>query len=239
MKNLVILLLLVASAFTTAMGQNGSNLLGSSNIESEDESCDGKLKISAFGSKCLQKIGINAQNLVDVGPYDLSLMAAANTNRYYGTNGMRFGLGYQLTQALGVYVGGATRSLPTNNGYGRRNSEASSSLLLNRGGGGNMMFTTTISGELSPFAAFLEGPIWQQIVIDYNITTDFGDRPELSGVGSITFEMPMMIEGRPVRAYFGAWSLIFDNFQSFVIDSAKKFRFNSDFGLTAGIGFCL
>ena len=239
MKNLVILLLLVASAFTTAMGQNGSNLLGSSNIESEDESCDGKLKISAFGSNCLQQLGINAQDVVDAGPYQLSLMANFGINRYYGTNSMRFGMGYQFTEALGVYLGGATRSNPTNHGYGRRASDATSSLLLNRGGFGGFVWTTTISGEISPFATFFDGPIWQQIVIDYNITTDFADRPEISGIGSITFEQSMFALGRNIRTYVGVWSQIFDNFPDFVTESRGKFRFNSDFGLTAGIGFCL
>ncbi|MBX2875597.1 MAG: hypothetical protein KTR30_26000 [Saprospiraceae bacterium] len=239
MKNLVILLLAVATAFTTVLGQSSSDLLGSSSIEAEDESCDGKLKISAFGSNCLQKLGINAQNLVDAGPYDLSLIAGFSTNRYYGTNSMRFGMGYQLTQALGVYVGGATRSTPTNHGYGSRASDASASRLLNRGGFGNFVWTTTITGEITPFATFFEGPIWQQIVIDYNITTDFADRPEITGIGSITFEQPFFAFGRNFRTYFGAWSQVFDNFPEFVRGTGNKFRFNSDFGLTAGIGFCL
>lgn len=238
MKNLVILLLAVATAFTTAIGQSSSDLLGSNGIEAEDESCEGKLKISAFGSNCLQQLGINAQDLVDAGPYDLSLMAGFRTNRYYGTNSMRFGLGYQLTQALGVYVGGATRSTPTNHGYGRRSSDAASSLFLNRGGFGRFVWSTTISGELAPFAAFFDGPVWQQIVVDYNVTTDFADRPEISGIGSVNFEFPFSALKRNFRGYFGAWSMIFDNFPSFVTDRGR-WRFNSDFGISTGISFCL
>lgn len=238
MKNLVILLLAVATAFSTAIGQSGSDLLGSNSIEAEDESCDGKLKISAFGSNCLQQMGINAQNLVDAGPYDLSVMAGFGINRYYGTNSMRFGMGYQFTEALGVFVGGATRSTPTNHGYGRRSSDATSSLLLNRGGFGSFVWSTTITGEIAPFAAFFDGPIWQQIVIDYNVTTDFADRPEISGIGSINFEFPIFAFRRNFRAYFGAWSMIFDNFPSFVSDRSI-WRFNSDFGISTGISFCL
>lgn len=238
MKNLVILLLLVASAFTTAMGQNSSDLLGSNTIEAEDESCDGKLKISAFGSNCLQQMGINAQNLIDAGPYDLSFMAGFGTNRYYGTNNMRFGLGYQFTQALGVFVGGSTRSNPTNNGYGGRYSDSRSSLLLNRSGLGSFAWSTTITGEIAPFATFFEGPIWQNIVMEYNITTDFADRPEISGIGSINFEFPFSALKRNFRAYFGAWSMVFDNFPSFVTERGR-WRFNSDFGISTGVSFCL
>lgn len=239
MKKFFILLLTLSTAFSTAIGQSSSDLLGSNAIHAEDESCDGKLKISAFGSNCLQQMGINAQNLVDAGPYDLSVMASFGVNRYYGNNNMRFGMGYQLTQALGVYVGGASRSLPTNHGYGRRASDAAASPLLNRYGFGSFVWSTTITGEITPFAAFFEGPIWQQIVIDYNITTDFADRPEITGIGSINFEMPFFALGRNIRAYFGVWSQIFDNFPSFVRGSGNKFRFNSDFGLSTGISFCL
>lgn len=239
MKNLFILLLALATTFTTVHAQTNDNLLGSHTIGSEDNSCDGKLKISAIGSNCLQQLGINAQDLVDAGQYDLSIMTSFGINRYYGTNTMRFGMGYQFTEALGVYVGGASRTMPTNHGYGRRDSGDRVSPLLNRGFGfGSLMWSTSITGEIAPFAAFFDGPVWQQLVIDYNITTDFGDRPEISGIGSINFEMPIFAFKRNFLAYFGVWSQLFDNFPDFVSDRGR-WRFNSDFGITTGISFCL
>lgn len=239
MKNLFILLLALATIFTTATGQTNDNLLGSHTVGSEDNSCDGKLKISALGSNCLQQLGINAQNLVDAGQYDLSIMAGFGVNRYYGTNIMRFGMGYQFTEALGVYLGGASRTMPTNHGYGRRASDDRVSPILGRSFGfGSFVWSTSITGEIAPFATFFEGPVWQQIVIDYNITTDFADRPEISGIGSISFELPFVAFKRNFRTWFGAWSQVFDNFPSFVNDRSR-WRFNSDFGLTTGISFCL
>lgn len=237
MKNFLTLLLVLLSFNLNLLAQDSPNDLGNSTLTSEDASCDGKLKISAFGSNCLRQLGINAQDLVAAGNYDLSLMSSFSSNRYYGTNTSRLGIGYQMTEALGLFVGTSTRTLTNSPFYGSSDSRRSTPSWGRFGS--RFVWSTTITGEITPFAAFFEGPIWQQIVIDYNITTDFADRPEISGIGSINFEMPFRSFGRNFRGWFGAWSLLFDNFPDFVRNQGNVFRFNSDFGLTAGISFCL
>ncbi|MEZ5039730.1 MAG: hypothetical protein R2828_07555 [Saprospiraceae bacterium] len=240
MKNLLILLLVFATSTTALLSQGRTNLPVNAPVATEENSCDGKLKISAFGSNCLHQLGINAQDVVDAGTFDLSLMAGFGTNRYYGNNVTRLALGYQLDNALGIYLGGRSRSLPTHPAYNPNvnTSDAIPTSLYN-GIGTNFVWSTTITGEIAPFATFFQGPIWQQIVVDYNITTDFADRPEISGIGSISFQLPATAFKRDFIVWFGAWSLLFDNFPSFVTNQRSKFRFNSDFGLTTGISFCL